>query len=752
MNTHTATTTPDAPSAIGWKGQSVDQMLNESEQLLDQTGRYYGLDTLDLKNENPIRYEKIFSRLRGGMVNARATALNVSASPIVREIGELCFALYTPEGDSVTLSTGIMVHVHTMSDAIKWMIRKGYEENPGIEPGDIFCNNDAFIGDVHNADVQDIMPIFWEGELVGWAGGVTHVIDVGAPNPSSMPIGPIHRYEDGFMLSCQKVGSKDRLHRDYELRCHTAVRTPMYWLLDQRCRISGCQMIRDAVHRVIEEEGIDTYKRFIREVIEDGRRAFVRRVKEMTIPGTYEVPSFMDVSFAGDADRLPEHAAKDSLMHAPMSISIDGDGGFAVSFEGASKWGHHSFNAPPSAMQGGLWVLMTQTLIPNDKVNDGAYFATDLHLPYGSWCNPDNKFCSVSIAWVYLIPGYSGTFRALSMAYAARGYVEEVIAGYPGTWNMTQGGGVNHYGEEAGWTNFEMSSCGTSARYMLDGEDTAAAMWNPEGDMGDVEAWEILEPMLYLGRRIRPNTMGPGKFRGGSGYESVRMVHKTDEQVLYNLGEGNVFLGTGSFGGYPAFSGYRHSVKDTDMKERIAELRPYPVSDEDPENSQLLANVKGRSERDTRTLHLPDRHEEHDVYLSVLRGGNGLGDVLERDAASVVEDLNNGYLLPRFASSIYGVVAQEDETYEEVSPVPSQQQSKWTLDAEATAELRADMREARLSESVPVEEWLEDERARVLEGDFIPEVATMYKESMALSDTWAERFRQFWDVPDDWAL
>ncbi len=79
--------------------------------------------------------------------------------------------------------------------------------------------------------------------------------------------------------------------------------------------------------------------------------------------------------------------------------------------------------------------------------NDGAYFAIQNNLPYGSWANPDNKFCSVSIAWVYLIRGYSGIFRALSMAYVGRGYLEEVIAGHPGTWNMIQGGGPNHYGQ-----------------------------------------------------------------------------------------------------------------------------------------------------------------------------------------------------------------------------------------------------------------------------------------------------------------
>src|SRR5438093_2569020 len=141
---------PEAARPIGWDGQRLDQMLAESERLFAETGSYCGLSgELELKGSDPIGYERLFARLRGGLVSARETALNISASPIVRELGELCFALYTPEGDSVALSTGIIVHVHTMSDAIKWMVRHGYEDNPGGRPGDIFANDDPVIGHVH---------------------------------------------------------------------------------------------------------------------------------------------------------------------------------------------------------------------------------------------------------------------------------------------------------------------------------------------------------------------------------------------------------------------------------------------------------------------------------------------------------------------------------------------------------------------------------------------------------------------------
>src|ERR671914_2165801 len=250
---------------IGWDGRSALEMLEESERQFADTGRYCGTDELGIKDSDPIRYEKLFSRLRGGLVTARETALNISASPIVKEIGELCFALYTPEGDSVALSTGIIVHVHTMSDAIKYMIRQGYEDNPGIAPGDIFTSNDAMIGDVHNADVQTIVPIFDftdpdRPELVGWAAGVTHEIDIGAKTPGSVPVGPISRFEAGMDLPAKKIGSGDEIWRDHVLAGLKGTRTPMYWTLDEKTRLAGCHMIREAVERVILAEGIDTYK------------------------------------------------------------------------------------------------------------------------------------------------------------------------------------------------------------------------------------------------------------------------------------------------------------------------------------------------------------------------------------------------------------------------------------------------------------------------------------------------------------
>jgi len=147
---------------IGWNGRTLREQLAELEDKTEATGHYNGLSKLALKEEDPIRFEQLYSRLRGDLVTARETSKEVSATPIVEQEGELCYGLFTPEGDSIAVSAGIIVHIHTMSEAIKFMINHDYEDSPGIEPGDIFVNNDPHVGDVHPCDLMTIIPIFHE--------------------------------------------------------------------------------------------------------------------------------------------------------------------------------------------------------------------------------------------------------------------------------------------------------------------------------------------------------------------------------------------------------------------------------------------------------------------------------------------------------------------------------------------------------------------------------------------------------------
>lgn len=725
---------------IGWDGKSLKQMRREMDEISRSTGYYAGLKTLPFKESNPIRYEKIFAKLRGGVVHARETAKRVAASPIVEQEGELCFTLYSPEADSIVTSTGIIIHVGTMGSAIKYMIKNDYELNPRIEDGDIFCNNDCQIGNVHPCDVHTIVPIFWEGELIGWVGGVTHVIDVGATAPGSMTVGPVSRYDDGYQVACRKIGQNDTLSRDWLIESQRSVRTTKYWLLDERTRIAGCHMIRDLVLNLVKEEGIDTYKQFIREVIEDGRRGFLNQVKTLLIPGKYRQVSFVDVPYKNL--EVPPYARVDTIMHAPTEMTIHKDGKFEIDFEGVNRWGWHSYNATPVSITSGIWVMMSQTLIPNDRVNDGAYYASQFDLPYGSWLNPDDIRTAHSYAWHFLVSAWSPLWRALSRNYFARGYLEEVNAGNANTSNWLQGGGYNQFNENHAVNSFESAAEGVGASAVRDGISHAAAIWNPEGDMGDMEIWELAEPLIYLGRSIKPNTAGYGKYRGGSGYETLRMVHGAKDWTMFFMGNGYMSSDCGLMGGYPAASGYRFEAHRTDLKERFAKKLPIPTGgDTDPDNPHYESLMNAAEViRDKQSITTETIFADYDLYLNYLRGGPGFGDPLERKPKMIEEDLNEGHLLPRYAESVYGAVLTQDE------------KGRYVIDEQRTQERRQEMRKERLKRGVLTTEWVKQEREKVIAKQAAVQVRHMYAGSFALSAKFLREFKEFWSLPEEWKL
>lgn len=137
---------------------------------------------------------------------------------------------------------------------------------------------------------------------------------------------------------------------------------------------------------------------------------------------------------------------------------------------------------------------------------------------------------------------------------------------------------------------------------------------------------------------------------------------------------------------------------------------------------------------------LLEEYDERDLYLSVNRGGAGLGDPIERDPESIEEDLNEEHVQQEYAERVYGAHVTEvgDGDYE--------------VDPEKTASKRERIRKQRGEEAVPADEWMEQRREDVVEGDFIPVVKKTYNESLELSEEWDDHFRSFWDLPEDFTF
>lgn len=104
-------------------------------------------------------------------------------------------------------------------------------------------------------------------------------------------------------------------------------------------------MIRDLVMEVIKEDGIDFYMWFIDEVIEEGRRGFIFRIKFMIILGKYRKVVFVDVFYAyKDIGVCFEFVKLDMIMYFFVEIIINKDVIWKLDFDGVFRWGWYFFN------------------------------------------------------------------------------------------------------------------------------------------------------------------------------------------------------------------------------------------------------------------------------------------------------------------------------------------------------------------------------------------------------------------------
>lgn len=709
--------------------------LEQNDKVFVETGKYRGIEELRLKVHDPLKYEAFNARLRSLVINARETSKKISASPGIREVGESVVALYTPEGDAIALSTGILVHVHTMSRFIKWMINNDYEKDPGIRRGDIFANNDPFISDVHQADLMIVMPIFHHDKLIGWAGAVTHQIEVGGVvGGANMEI-TVERFGNGLPVSGQKIGEHDEIRRDFFVQAEFNLRTPIYWVLDSKGMVSACMDVREKVLDIIDKYGIDYYTQASTELIEEGRRSTLAKVKALTVPGRYFQPVFSAHFFSNKPGMSP--LARDIILHEPVEVTIDTEGRITIDLDGLTSESWSPENASISAADGLFFVVMSQHFGYDGKINDGAWLAVEQIVPKGSCMNPSSPLVSIGGIWGFAIPLYGAFQVAISRAFLARGFKEEIFLGQVAT-PLMEGGGVNQYGQRFGGQNLEACAQGSGARGILDGIDTGYVGWNPESDMGNIEIWEQMLPILYLGRRIWKDSGGPGKYRGGCAMSSLISIWRTPlYAILSTVHPDLIFDNCGLCGGYPGPTAkYTHLVEGSDIKERIKEKLPLPHVEGDPKEPDLkklltgdFRTVKGRFYRPLK---------EGDVLQFFYSPGPGYGDPIERSPDLIKKDLDNGYVSDKAAERIYKVKASYDD-----------QSCEWSINVDQTKELRNQERKDRLKRSVPVMKWHEQERQKIASKKINNLVLEMYKDVANRSVKFKERFLDFWGIEDD---
>jgi acetone carboxylase alpha subunit len=688
---------------------------------------------LALKEQDPIKWEVLYTRLAGLVQNSKETAKMISASPVVREMGECIFALFTKEGDSVALSDGLLIHIASMGAAIKWMLKNDYEEIDKIREGDIFFNNDPYIGGAHSPDQLLVTPIFREGECIGWAGGLTHVPETGATEAGGSTPNALSRFDEGIYWPCLRVGENWELSRNMERIVERGTRTSVWWLLDARAKMAGIRLIRDGVLAIIDEYGIDFYMKAVYEYIEDTRRACAKKLRQTLFPGKYRAVGIFDVPFGDKAIRSPV----DFEGRVALELTATPEGEVFIDFDSTSPPGRHAFNATRPCTVGNMISFGMQYLFYDIKYNQGIAqtLAEDysLKIPAPSVIDPGDLTYATSL-FIPAFCAFAVMSVATSRAVYPSGYREMVHAGQP-LGNGMRCGGIDQYGRRFGGTIFELTAGGFPATAIMDGIDASYQVFNPAGDCGDAEQWERTFPILYLGRGISRDSGGCGKYRGGCGLQSLYMVHGTDEiQMAGNSSADRTTFGVGIMGGYPVSANYRYIVFDTNILEAAGERKPLPTGEgPDPDRPEWIGRIEGKTLlTDAATLSTTLR--KNDLWLHLAGGAGGYGDPIERDPAAVKNDLQLELTTRRTAEKVY-CVKLDPETLE--------------VDADATEELRRQRKAERLARAIPARDYIRINREKILKGDIPPVPKACLQGCLGVSRKFLSEFKEFWGLPED---
>ena len=215
--------------------------------------------------------------------NLMRTAYNM----IIYEALDFTVGLFTPEGETVSIGIGLPMFIRGMAETVKAKMRHFGRDR--MRPGDIYVTNDAYITGSHLNHVTLTLPIFHDGELVGFSCCMAHWIDIGgALGGMTTDI-----FAEGLQIPILKYQDRGTVNEVLVEIIRQNVRLPSRALGDLRAQVTAVKTGERRFLELIGRYGRETVQASIAAIMDRSEAAAGARTK--TIPdGVYEAKSFMD--------------------------------------------------------------------------------------------------------------------------------------------------------------------------------------------------------------------------------------------------------------------------------------------------------------------------------------------------------------------------------------------------------------------------------------------------------------------------
>jgi N-methylhydantoinase B len=522
-------------------------------------------------------------------------------STIIREARDCSASLLDHRGRVLAQAQFCPIHMNSFGLVFDAFARR-YDLSK-IKPGEGLITNDPYSGGQHLNDFLLFTPIFHEGRLVAFSASLGHHIDTGGgaagPNARALDV-----FTEGLRIPLLKFDlEKDLGEGMLEQFVRINVRPPDLVMGDVYAQLAANRTGETRFLEMLERFGEETVLEAADELQDNSERQ-MREAISAVPDGIYEGEDFVDDNgFTADSLRVK------------VRIEIAGDT-MTVDLAGSAQQTKGMINSPLAATISSVYGAMAMLLGGETiAVNDGLYRPIDVHVPLGSFLNPDKP-----MAVRARNNACHRIYNAIMLAMVPVLPLSVITSGHDTTNSINMG----HMGKDNYRVYTEVVGGGWGASVTADGADVVDSYVGNCANV-PVESLERDFPFMTVDEyALRRGSSGAGARRGGLG---VRRVYRIlDDEVTFNCYSDRFRIAPwGLFGGHPGQPS-RFSVERRGEVIELDSKVNYPL-------------------------------QKGDRLIIEIAGGGGYGDPRQRNRESVLRDLEESLITPEEARDVYGLEA-----------------------------------------------------------------------------------------------
>ncbi|MBC5810698.1 MAG: hydantoinase B/oxoprolinase family protein [Candidatus Eremiobacteraeota bacterium] len=413
--------------------------------------------------------------------------VRTSMSKVVVEGRDFGAMLYDPRGNLLAADISIASKTGATSIVVKELLEHFPPET--LAPGDVLASNNPWWIMGHLNDIAIVCPIFNGRKLVAFAECIAHMGDIGG----SLSGAPREVYEEGLIIPPLKIGTRAGENETFFSMLQANVRIPGHVAGDVRALIAGCRVMEERVAAFLERHGMTDLSRIGGTVLERSERTMRAAIAAAIPNGVYRGSTTVD-------------ALGEVLTIAVKATAKDGR--LEFDFDGSSPQSLLGINS--TLVYTGVWCkYITKCLVcPELPNNEGTFAPITVKAPVGTFVNPTFP------APVKMKPS-TGHYIPTAIVNALADVVPDRILAESGNKFLVYLSGRDEAGAAFSDMMFVMGGMGARAN-----KDGLHCMSFPANSSNlPVEVLEASIPVRVRHKRLRTDSGGAGRFRGGCGQE-----------------------------------------------------------------------------------------------------------------------------------------------------------------------------------------------------------------------------------------